>query len=61
MAATTHARSTGPLKQAATRIGGLLRLPGRLIARPGYFRPRLEALEPASIALVACHWIGDTL
>ncbi len=33
----------------------------RLIARGGYFSPRrATAGQTASIAIVACHWIGDT-
>jgi ADP-heptose:LPS heptosyltransferase len=33
----------------------------RAWARGGYFRPQdLATLQPQTVALVACHWIGDT-
>ncbi len=33
----------------------------RVWARDGYFHiPDLDAIEAANIALVACHWVGDT-
>ena len=40
-------------------------IPGRLLARlwarPGYFHERdLQRLEAVRIALIACHWLGDT-
>ena len=40
-------------------------VPGRLLAglwaRPGYFHERdLKRLGAGKIALVACHWLGDT-
>jgi ADP-heptose:LPS heptosyltransferase len=38
-----------------------LRLPARLAARRGYFAARDWARLPARrVALIACHWIGDT-
>lgn len=33
----------------------------RLAARPGYDHPSPPVDPPGSIALIACHWIGDTL
>lgn len=51
-----------PLQRAVMQAGRLLRLPAAWRARPGYFAPKAwDRIEPASIALVACHWIGDTL
>ncbi len=49
------------LQRAAMGAGGLLRWPAGRRARLGYFDPRpWQSFEPATIALVAAHWIGDT-
>jgi len=49
------------LSRILAALGRLARPAAGLLARPGYFDPpNLADLEPRRVALLACHWIGDT-
>lgn len=49
------------MKETIRRLSRLLQPLARRWARPGYFSPSPGGIPPRSIAVIACHWIGDTL
>lgn len=48
-------------KRALRRLSLLAGPLARRWARPGYFSASPPAESPRSVAVIACHWIGDTL